>query len=62
MYNHVEDIIDILNLQAGIRRTGLAPTESTDDMMCKEFYNCKKKSDSQSQTDDSSDDFEQEEL
>ena len=54
----IEDILDILNLQNGIKKTGFSPSESTDDMMCKEFYKCKKNANANN----SNEDFDEDEL
>lgn len=36
----VDDIVSIINLQNGMRSTGLTPSKSADDTMCEEFYKC----------------------
>ena len=37
-----DDINDILRFNAQVAATGMNPTETATDMMCKEFYKCKK--------------------
>ncbi len=38
----IDDIIDILRFNARVAATGMAPSETATDMMCKEFFKCKK--------------------
>lgn len=35
-----EDIVSIINIQKGMRATGLTPDKGTADTMCEEFFNC----------------------
>ena len=44
----IDDIVDILRFNGQVASTGMTPSETATDMMCKEFFKCKKDSDDES--------------
>lgn len=45
----LDDIVDILRFSGQVAATGMAPSETATDMMCKEFFKCKQENDDANQ-------------